>query len=213
MKIPRFVMARPAPESCRLSSERPQLPFARRYLSRLRLIESVPAYRLRRATLEDMDLLVRHRRGMWEEIADFTPEQHDAADRTYRAWARRRLKSGTLVGFIIETTRREPVASGCVWMMPIQPRPGSNTSTAPYILSMYTEHAHRKEGHATRIVREAIRWARARGCNMVVLHASEFGETVYLRQGFTRTREMRLRLKDTGRRTRRGAGLRKRKGR
>lgn len=132
-------------------------------MARLRFGLSVPAYRLRPGTLREIDLLVRHHRGMWEEIAEFTPADLDAADRRYRQWARPRLESGNLVGFIVETERGEPAASGCIWMMPVQPRPGWNATKAPYLMSMYTEPRHRGEGHATRIVREALRWARSRG--------------------------------------------------
>lgn len=140
---------------------------------------------------------------MWEEIAEFTPADLDAADRRYRQWARPRLGSGNLVGFIVETERGEPAASGCIWMMPVQPRPGWNSTKAPYLMSMYTEPRHRGEGHATRIVREALRWARSRGCDATLLHASHFGERIYLREGFTWTREMRLRFEEPAPRARR----------
>ncbi len=151
--------------------------------------------KLRIATLFDLELLVRHRRGMWAEISDFTEDELDAADRAYRRWARTRLTSGRLVGFIVETTRGEPIASGCLWIMPVQPRPMWSRLTAPYLMSMYTEPAHRGKGHATRILQEAVRRARARGYDMVLLHASQFGRGICERGGFKRTREMRLVLR------------------
>src|SRR5947208_7976307 len=126
---------------------------------------------VRTATAKDLDLLVRHRRLMWEAIADFSTRDHDAADAVYRRW--------------------ESVASGCVWIMDVQPRPGRSGTAAAYLLSMFTESDHRGEGHATRIVRAAIRWARSRGIPIMLLHASDFGEPIYRRLGFERTREMR----------------------
>ncbi len=133
------------------------------------------------------------------DIAHFTEAQLDAGDVVYRTWARPRLRSGTLVGFILETSGGEPVASGCLWMMPRQPRPMAVGLTVPYLLSMFTELAHRGKGHASRIVREAVRWARTHGYDAVTLHASDYGESIYRREGFTRTMEMRLRLKSKGR--------------
>jgi GNAT superfamily N-acetyltransferase len=150
--------------------------------------------RLRRATLSDLDLLVRHRRGMWEEILDASPQAMDAADRAYRRWARPRLKAREMVGFIVETERGEPVASGCIWLMPSQPRPLWKGTVSPYLMSMYTEPAYRGQGHATRITREAIRWSRKRGYTTLLLHASELGKAIYLREGFVEGNEMRLRL-------------------
>ncbi len=150
--------------------------------------------RVRLATANDLGLLVRHRRGMWVDIAHFTEAQLDAGDRGYRRWARPRLRSGTLVGFILETPGGKSVASGCLWVMPRQPRPMVRRLLVPYLMSMFTDPAHRGKGYASRIVREAVRWARTHGYDAVTLHASEYGESVYRRAGFRRTSEMRLRL-------------------
>ena len=155
--------------------------------------------RVRKASLKDLDTLVRHRRGMWVDIARFTPEELDAGDRVYRRWVRPRLRSGRLVGFIVEDAQGRAVASGCVWLMPRQPRPSWNGPSVPYLMSMYTEPALRGKGCATRIVREAIRWARAHGYDAMTLHASDYGEAIYRREGFGRTMEMRLRLRSSGR--------------
>ena len=155
---------------------------------------------VRQATLGDLDLLVRHRRGMWKAIAKIPKADLDAADRTYRRWARTQMKSNRFAGFIVDVGG-EPVASGCIWLMHVQPRPNWKGTTAAYLLSMFTEPAHRGRGHGARIVREAIRFARARGIHVMLLHASAFGEPIYTRLGFERTTEMRLFL-DPGKRRR-----------
>ncbi len=146
---------------------------------------------VRQATLEDLDLLVRHRRGMWNAIAHIPQADLDAADRGYRLWARTQIKSNRFAGFIVDVGG-EPVASGCVWLMEVQPRPNWKGTTAAYLLSMFTEPAHRGRGHGARIAREAIRYAKARGIHVILLHSSEFGEPIYTRLGFERTTEMRL---------------------
>src|SRR5437867_8987012 len=148
---------------------------------------------VRLATVADLDLLVRHRRSMFESIATFSNRDLDAADPVYRRWARTRLRSEQLAGFIVECAGL-PVASGCAWIMDVQPHPGRRGTDVVYLLSMFTEPDHRGEGHATRIVRAAMRWAKGRGIPLVVLHASELGESVYRRLGFERTREMRRSL-------------------
>lgn len=161
----------------------------------------MPRSTVREATLADLDLLVRHRRGMWAAIATIPKNDLDAADVVYRRWVRTRMKSGRFVGFIVEEGGA-PVASGCVWLMDIQPRPHWEGTTAVYLLSMFTEPGHRRKGHAIRIVRTAVRWAKARGIHLMLLHASRFGEPMYTREGFERTTEMRLVL-TTPRRSRR----------
>lgn len=156
---------------------------------------------IRRATLDDLGLLVRHRREMWKDIADLSEADLDAADRVYGRWARTQMKSHRFAGFIVDVGE-EAVASGCVWIMHVQPRPKWKSTEAAYLLSMYTEPAHRGRGHGALIVREAIRYAKARGIDVMLLHASRFGEPIYQRFGFERTKEMRLFL---------GGGMRRRR--
>ncbi len=170
----------------------------------------VPRIRVRLATLADLDLLVRHRRGMWEAISDIPEDLLDAADPVYRRWARARMRTGRLVGFIVEDDG-EPATSGCVWLMPVQPRPRWKSSTSAYLLSMFTEPGHRGKGHVTRVARAAIRWARTRGVDTMLLQASRYGEPIYRRLGFEQTTEMRLRLLRPASVTRRKRSVRTRR--
>jgi len=133
---------------------------------------------------------------MWKDIGGRTKQELDAADPVYRRWARQRLQNGSLVGFIIETPAGAPVASGCVWVMDSQPRPGWAGTTQAYLLSVFTEPEQRGKGHATRITREAMKWARARGIERMTLHASNQGRNVYASLGFERTHEMRRNLRN-----------------
>ncbi len=127
---------------------------------------------------------------MWEAVAEMAAPTLDAADRVYRRWAGARIRSGRLVGFIVDEGSTA-VASGRVWVMAVQPRPHWKGTRAAYLLSMFTEPSHRGKGHATRIVRAAVAWARSRGIGVVLLHASRFGEPIYRREGFEPTTEMR----------------------
>ena len=151
--------------------------------------------RVRRATLKDVNLLVRHRRLMWVDIARHTKRQLDAADPVYRRWIAARLRSGTAAAFIVEA-RGAPVASGVLWLMESHPRPGWSRTTQGYLLSMYTEPAFRRRGAAASIVRAALRWSKAQGVDRVTLHAAPKGRRVYEREGFRRTHEMRVFLNE-----------------
>lgn len=150
--------------------------------------------RLRLATLDDLPLLVRHRRLMWGDIAEHAEETLAAADPAYRRWARTRLRSGRLVAWVVEE-KGGPVASGCVWLQPVQPRPGRPFEVQPYLLSMFTEPAHRGKGHAARIVEAAMAWAQERGHPYLSLHASAAGRPIYERMGFVQMPELRVTLR------------------
>ena len=150
--------------------------------------------KIRQAALRDLKTLIAHRRGMWFDIGYRNKAELEAADQAYRRWARERLKSGELIGFIAETNE-QVAGSGCIWLRPRQPKPGNAKGVQPYLLSMYTEHPFRGKGVATKIVKEAIRWAKAKGFPQLSLHASDMGKSIYSKLGFKQTWEMRLELK------------------
>ncbi|HWH07967.1 MAG TPA: GNAT family N-acetyltransferase, partial [Candidatus Thermoplasmatota archaeon] len=121
------------------------------------------------------------------------------ADAPYRRWLRPRLRSGSLVAWVAEA-RGRPVASACVWVQPVQPRPTMPGGRIPYLLSVYVDPAHRGRGLATRLTKAAIAWCEAEGHAKLALHASAQGRGVYERLGFEPTTEMRLTLRPRGRR-------------
>jgi len=155
---------------------------------------SLPRLRIRRARLIDLEHLVSQRRTMWAEIGITDRRELDRADREYRSWARNGLRNGTLLGWIVEDEKKQVAGSGCLWLQPIQPRPGIRTSFQPYLLSMYTEPSFRGKGVASKIVDEAKRWSKKKGFPQLVLHASKMGRRVYRGRGFKRSWEMRARL-------------------
>ncbi len=63
-----------------------------------------------------------------------------------------------------------------------------------YVTSVYVAPAHRRQGVAKRITQAAVEWARAKGCVVVRLRASQQGRLVYESLGFTPTDEMELHL-------------------
>ena len=130
---------------------------------------------------------------MWTDVGGFTKAELDAADPVYRRWARKLIRSGDLVGWVVEV-RGRPVASGCVWVQPVQPRPRWPARRQPYLLSMYTEAEFRGRGLGKRIVSAATEWARGEGYPRFTLHASDMGRPLYEALGWERTWEMKVDL-------------------
>jgi len=178
-----------------------------------RLAPCVTRFLIRTATLRDLDVLVLHRRKMWEALGESDRDVLDAADSVYRRWARQRMRSKRLVGLVAEDSRGLVVASGCIWIQPVQPRPGRPMAVVPYLLSMYTEPVHRRSGLATRIVRKAIAWCREHGHTRMTLHAAPQGRGVYRNLGFEKTWEMRVRISAPAQRRKRADGDRSGKAR
>ncbi len=150
--------------------------------------------RLRPATVGDIETLAHQRRAMWEDMGIRNKAALDEADQVYRRWARTRLKDGTLLGWVAETQNGTIAGGGCLWLQPIQPRPGYNKGLQPYLLSMYTKPGFRGRGVASQVVRAAVYWTGRHGYPTLRLHASDMGRDVYRRLGFKRAWEMKLDL-------------------
>ena len=150
--------------------------------------------RIRKATLRDLPVLVRHRRGMWQAIHTFPKDTLDDGDAVYRQWLGKRLRSGDAAAFVAETRDRAPVGSGAVFLREHDPAPGRASSQVPHIISMFTEEAWRGQGIATRIVKELEDWCRSSGYLVVTLTPSREQPELYLRAGFERTWMMRKKL-------------------
>jgi GNAT superfamily N-acetyltransferase len=154
----------------------------------------MPAFSVRRATLKDLQVLVSQRHGMFEDIRHRPPGDHEVGDESYRAWARRKMKSGELVGYLATDRTGRVVAGGCVWLKEEQPGPGFPGGPIPYVMSMYTEPEFRRMGLATLILKRMARDARKDGRPWMTLHASKYGRKVYPRLGWKRGWEMYLDL-------------------
>jgi GNAT superfamily N-acetyltransferase len=149
---------------------------------------------VRKAVSRDLELLVRHRRGMWIDLGFREKGTLHEADRVYRKWAKSGFKNISLLGWVAETRDGAEIASGCIWLRAAQPRPNLKKQVQPYLLSLYTEPPFRRKGVAFLVVKEAIKWCKRNGYSRLALHASRKGRGLYRKLGFSRTWEMRLNL-------------------
>jgi GNAT superfamily N-acetyltransferase len=146
------------------------------------------------AKVEDSELLVRHRVGMWKEIRPELAEKTEELKDLTRNWIKTKLSDGKLIGFIAKTPTGMVAGSGCIWLREDAPRPFNSCLEAPYLMSMFTEESFRRMGVASRIIQRAINWSKENGYKTIGLHASDFGIPLYERFGFKMTTEMRLML-------------------
>jgi GNAT superfamily N-acetyltransferase len=97
-------------------------------------------------------------------------------------------------GFLAEH-EGEVVGGGGVWLRPLLPRPGAlQGALEAYVLNVYTEPAHRRNGVARAIMEAILDWSREQRVARVVLHASKDGRTLYESLGFESSNEMRFSL-------------------
>jgi len=152
---------------------------------------SVSQCTFRPATPADVEVILHHRREMFREMGGKyreSLEQYESASRKYFEAA---LQDGTYVAMMAELGSEIAGGGGVL----IAPWPGSPLNFEPkraWILNIYVEPEHRRQGLAKALTQLLIDWCRGNDFGSVALHASEYGRGLYEKLGFVPTNEMRL---------------------
>lgn len=152
-------------------------------------------YTMRAATIDDLSVVLHHRRRMFEDMGY---ADHAALDRMVASSAtllRVGLADGTYRGWLVERPGDGVVAGGGVISLEFQPHPQNPGTRRSWIVNMFTEPDHRRHGLARWIVETIVGWCREEGLPAVYLHASDDGRALYGSLGFEPTTEMRLDLR------------------
>lgn len=149
----------------------------------------------RRADERDVPELVRLRRLMFEEMG------LDTSDIGWEAAAHRviaqEMASDRLIAVVadVPTTAGALAASGIVQFEVGLPVPGIESPGRAHISSMSTDREHRRRGLASAILDDLLQVCAARGVEVIGLHATAHGRSIYERRGFqTRDGNPEMRL-------------------
>ena len=164
---------------------------------------------IRRATVDDVPVLLDLRLAFEQEADQI---QNLDGLQSYRQAVQRylteRLTSGELVFWVAEAEGRasdqrerecrgpaeasgpsrregEVVATGSLILMPKPPTLKNPSGLEAFVFNMYTIPAWRGQGLGTRILDEIISFVKATEARRIWLYASEMGEPVYAKAGFT----------------------------
>ena len=139
-------------------------------------------YRIRPATLDDMDALVRHRLAMFTDMG----LTFDALglDRSFRAWLAAMMPAGTYRAWLVEAGDGTVAAGGGISVLPWPPGPMYTGNTIAVVYNVYTEPAHRRRGLARRLMETIHAWCRDAGVGSMALNASQDGRPLYESMGY-----------------------------
>jgi GNAT superfamily N-acetyltransferase len=142
-------------------------------------------YRVRPATLDDIDILVHHRIAMFTDMGNQLDEAM-LRDK-FSAWLRVHVPPGTYRAWLVETSDGDVVAGGGATIIPWPPGPRYPGTSLAFVYNVYVERAHRRRGLA-RLVMDAIHaWCREHGVTSVALNASVDGRPLYEAMGYVVT--------------------------
>lgn len=138
----------------------------------------------RLATTDDLDELIRHRAGMFEELG---VDGH--REPAWRGAMRDLLQDGlgdAFVAVVVPSPDGDRlVASGTMCLLRRMPHPRNLSGSFAYVQSMWTDPDARRQGHARAVLRGILEECGRRGIVKVELHASPAGAHLYESHGFT----------------------------
>ena len=139
-------------------------------------------YHIREATLDDAEVLVRHRIAMFTDMG----LAFDAApiDRLFRAWLAAHMPAGVYHAWLVETDTGEIAAGGGLSVLPWPPGPQYAGDRIAVVYNVYTEPAHRRRGLARRLMAAIHAWCRDAGIASIALNASQDGRPLYESMGY-----------------------------
>jgi ribosomal protein S18 acetylase RimI-like enzyme len=144
----------------------------------------------RRATVNDAELITRHRKAMFADMRDAPESILEEMARNFEPWVRRMLADEKYAGWITSDGERAIASAGLLildwaphFLDPVSDRRG-------YILNIFVEPEYRRKGLAQMLTRECMAEARRRGIGVLALHASQKGQPVYEKLGFKASNEM-----------------------
>jgi len=150
--------------------------------------------RIRLATRNDAEVIAGHRLSMFADMGTLpTGADVEALRRATAAYLRDTIGS-EYFGWL--ACADDDVVGGCGMQLrrivPRFSRGGAVIDVEGIILNVYTDAAWRRRGVAEELMRACLAWARERGVERIVLHASPEGRRLYEKLGFVQTNEMRL---------------------
>jgi GNAT superfamily N-acetyltransferase len=160
-------------------------------------MDAATEFLVRRATVDDIDALVRHRCEMFSDMDQLLPDAYPLLAQATADYLEEAIPAGTYLAWIV-TPRESPetvVAGGGLQLRLMVPRPdaaGNLLKAGPQglVINVYMEKEWRRAGLGELVMRNIIDWSRANGVVSLVLHASSMGRPLYERLGFTPTNEM-----------------------
>lgn len=150
--------------------------------------------RIRRTCAEDLEHILHHRLGMFEEMGFHEAAVLGRVEADSREYFTEAFRAGTYLGWVAEDSNGQVIGGGGIVIADWPGYPGEEHAKRAWILNMYTEPGARRCGVARRLMQAMVEWCRSEGYGSVSLHASAAGRPLYEGMGFQPTNEMSLKL-------------------
>ena len=146
----------------------------------------VQKFEYKRATMEDIDELVRTRIIVLR-AANKLPDDEDmfVVEKESYAYYRRALETGEHIAYLVYDNGAF-VGAGGVSFYQVMPTYHNPTGKKAYIMNMYTAPEYRRKGIAIHTLDLLVKDVREQGVSQITLEATEMGRPLYEKYGFVK---------------------------
>lgn len=143
-------------------------------------------YEYKRATIEDIDELVRTRimvlraANKLSHDVDMTVVEEESY-----VYYRRALENGEHIAYLVYDNGKF-IGAGGVSFYQVMPTYHNSTGKKAYIMNMYTEPEYRRQGIAFHTLELLVKNAKGQGVLQIALEATDMGRPLYERYGFVK---------------------------
>lgn len=152
-------------------------------------------FKLTKVSLDHIDSIIKLRLALLRELGEInTPNEEQLLEASTRQYLPTSLSNNEFISYTAETNGEIVGISGMV-LFKRPPYLENLEGLEAYILNMYTVPKYRGRGLAKILLNQCIEECKNSGVKRIWLHASEDGEPLYRKMGFTKKQnEMELYL-------------------
>ncbi|MBC7811948.1 MAG: GNAT family N-acetyltransferase [Burkholderiales bacterium] len=142
------------------------------------------AFAIRRATLEDLPVIIAHRRGMFEAMGHHDESKLSAMEAKFEIWLKEKMTNDDYMGWVIVNEKHEVVASVGLWLREWIVNPNDLSGLQGHVMNVYTHPDYRRRGFSRTLMNALIDWCNEQGLNTVLLHPTNDSISLYQSMGF-----------------------------
>ena len=146
----------------------------------------VQKFEYKKATLEDIDELVRTRIIVLRAANKLSDDEDmSVVEEESYAYYKRALETGEHIAYLVYDNGIF-IGAGGVSLYQVMPIYHNTTGKKAYIMNMYTAPEYRRQGIAIRTLDLLVNDAREQGMLQIALEATDMGRLLYERYGFVK---------------------------
>lgn len=146
----------------------------------------VERFKCKRATMEDIDELVRTRITVLRAANKLSDDEDmSVVEEESYAYYRRALESGEHIAYLVYDNGKF-IGAGGLSFYQVMPTYHNPTGKKAYIMNMYTASEYRRQGIAFHTLDLLVNDAREQGVSQIAVEATDMGRPLYEKYGFVK---------------------------